>query len=88
MRQMPDCFYRISVKALILNENHEFLLIRQEDGRWDLPGGGLDFGESPHQCLERELQEEMGLSPKYISGSPSYFFSAEDAQQNIWLTER
>ena len=30
-------------------------------GTWWLPGGGLEFGESPRECLEREFLEETGL---------------------------
>jgi 8-oxo-dGTP pyrophosphatase MutT (NUDIX family) len=31
-------------------------------GRWFLPGGGLDHGESPVAGLEREFEEETGLT--------------------------
>lgn len=33
-------------------------------GRWDLPGGKIDFGESPEEALEREIWEETGLKIK------------------------
>lgn len=58
---LKDCFYRISVKALILDSEKRFLLVREDNGFWELPGGGLDHGEEPHACLKRELFEEMGL---------------------------
>jgi 8-oxo-dGTP diphosphatase len=31
-------------------------------GRWFLPGGGVDHGESPPQSLTREMEEESGLT--------------------------
>jgi 8-oxo-dGTP pyrophosphatase MutT (NUDIX family) len=73
---IPACFYRVSVKALILDEQNRFLLVKEENGLWELPGGGLDFGESPHQGIARELMEEMGLEVTYISAHPLYFFPA------------
>jgi len=26
---------------------------------WDMPGGGIDHGESPHEAIRREIKEEM-----------------------------
>lgn len=34
---------------------------RDADGKWTLPGGGLNFGEDPHDGMLRELAEETGL---------------------------
>jgi len=42
------------------------LLIRKAQGpykgAWDLPGGGIEFGESPEDTVRRELMEETNVS--------------------------
>lgn len=74
---IPDCFYRISVKALIVDEQKRFLLAKEENGKRELPGGGLDFWESHTTCLVREIKEEMGLDVTFVADNPSYFITSQ-----------
>lgn len=67
------CYYRISIKGLVVDETGRFLLVKEDNGKWELPGGGLDHGEDPINGLRREIHEEMGLVVTAISPSPKYF---------------
>lgn len=46
--------------GLVLNEKDEILLIFRR-GKWDLPKGKLDQGETIEECAVREVEEETGL---------------------------
>lgn len=58
-----DYLYRISLKCIIRNANGEVLVVK-ETGRncWDLPGGGMDHGESIKLAIAREMKEEVNLA--------------------------
>ncbi len=73
---IPNNFYRTSIKALVMDDEKRFLLLLENNGLWELPGGGLDFGEKPYDCLVRELHEEMGVEVTYVNKQPSYFVTA------------
>lgn len=55
----------IGVYALVIQDD-QILLIKKArgpyTGQWDLPGGGLEFGEKPLDGLSREVLEETGLT--------------------------
>ena len=50
----------IAAGGLILNNRNELLMIFRR-GKWDLPKGKLDDGETIPECALREVQEETGL---------------------------
>jgi 8-oxo-dGTP diphosphatase len=73
MDEIPKTYYRVSIKGLILDESKEkFMIVLEDNGYWELPGGGLDAGESIQDCLAREIKEEMGLTVTRMVSAPSY----------------
>ena len=61
--------YRVSLKAIIENEQGEILCVKEKGSDWTLPGGGLDHGETIGQGLDRELHEELDFK----AGTPYTF---------------
>lgn len=58
----------IVAKALIYsNDKHKILLLKSKWGYWDLPGGQIEFKETPEECIEREIKEEIGIEISIIN---------------------
>ena len=53
---------------IFVNDQKEVLLFLRDDkpdipypNMWDVPGGHVDNGETPEECIVREMKEEMDL---------------------------
>lgn len=58
----------IGASILLVNDKDEVLLLLRDDfphikypNMWDIPGGNVEEGETPEECIIREMMEEMGI---------------------------
>jgi ADP-ribose pyrophosphatase YjhB (NUDIX family) len=77
-----QCFH-VTVKGLVLDEHGAVMLLREQSGTFDLPGGRLEHGESFAECLERECREEMGVGCRVLDRLPRFAWTAVD-KNGIW----
>ncbi len=51
--------------GVIIRKGDQVLLVKRQnahgDGTWSMPGGHLEYGESPQECAIREVEEEVGV---------------------------
>lgn len=66
--------YVVAAGGLVQNtDNQDFLFIHRL-GKWDLPKGKMEKGETPSLCAVREVEEECGLSDLCLGSElPSTF---------------
>jgi ADP-ribose pyrophosphatase YjhB (NUDIX family) len=58
----PKMIVRSAVFSQIERGPHILMVRETVDGRWTLPGGWIDLGESPADAAEREVLEETGMT--------------------------
>jgi ADP-ribose pyrophosphatase YjhB (NUDIX family) len=51
---------KVDVRAAVFRDDQVLLVQERSDGRWTLPGGWCDLGESPGVAAAREVEEESG----------------------------
>ena len=66
---IPSTFYRVSLKALVFDSEDRLLALQNDDGTWELPGGGWEHSETLEQCMRREIREELGVEVARIDSS-------------------
>ena len=65
----------IHVACAIINNRGKVLCAQRSESmslplKWEFPGGKIDQGESPEECLRRELVEEMGIAVRVGKSLP------------------
>ena len=77
---------KVDVRGAVFNED-AILLVREnmDGGRWTLPGGWADVGDTPSEAVLREIREEAGFEARVLKlaavydrnrrGHPAFYFS-------------
>ena len=66
---------KISIKG-IFRRGDKFLLLKQINDIWELPGGKLELGEQIDECFSREMSEELGWHEVKV-GDPTHVWTID-----------
>jgi len=79
---MSDAGKKILLVAAcaLIDSDGRILLAQRPEGKslaglWEFPGGKVEPGETPEECLVRELEEEIGIKTKVACLAPLTFAS-------------
>lgn len=70
--------HRDAIAAVVLDDRDNVVMVRQfrvptDKDLLEIPAGVMEDGESPEECVRRELQEEIGCLPHKITRMGGFY---------------
>ena len=59
---MENGRYAVSIKGAVFVEQDRVILLLNDRNEWELPGGRIEPGETPAECVAREFKEELDIA--------------------------
>jgi ADP-ribose pyrophosphatase len=80
-----EALFHVTVKGVIVIDGKMLLLKKVKEskdkfGFWELPGGGMEFGETPVEAMQREALEEAGLTIDVLKPISTFHLTRKDKQ--------
>jgi 8-oxo-dGTP pyrophosphatase MutT (NUDIX family) len=81
---MNQPVYPVSIKGVVVRDGR-VLLLRNERDEWELPGGRIEPGESPEQCVAREIAEETQWTVATGPILDTWMYYINVAEKNVFI---
>ncbi len=79
------------VSKVIIVKNNKILLLQKKNGKYELPGGHIETGESAINGAKREVKEETGLDvtnlKKIASNNIRFLFKGKINTNNVTISD-
>lgn len=81
----------VGIGAVIVDTEGKMLLSKRgpkaknERGKWEFPGGGVEFGDTMEETIKREMKEELGITIETYQQLPVLDHIIRDEDQH-WIT--
>lgn len=79
---------RIASAAVVVRTSSGVLMIyNRHREQWEIPGGGIEAGETPRECVVRELEEETGQTAEKLAfrGLQKMRLKPDDSHREWWV---
>lgn len=80
---------RLGVAVMVVDSQYRLLLGRRgkdpNRGKWVIPGGGVEFGETLIEAAKREIKEETGLEISVLPHPPIVVEVIHDDEHRVIL---